>query len=177
MRSTIRTTLVLLAGLAAACGTPPPPEAPATGTATTEAASAPKAPQPAATAAPEPAAAPATADDGPATDPNARIGARHVLIQWMGAQRAASSVVRTREQARAIASEVLERAKQGEDFARLAVEYSDEPGASGRGGSLGRFRRGQMVPEFDRAVFALRRGEISELVETPFGFHVIQRTE
>jgi peptidyl-prolyl cis-trans isomerase NIMA-interacting 1 len=113
----------------------------------------------------------------PAATPPKKIGARHVLVQWMGAERAGASVVRSREQALVLAQEVLRRAKGGEDFARLAVEYSDEPGAGGRGGSLGRFGKGQMVPAFEEAVFKLEVGQVSELVETSFGYHVIQRTE
>jgi FKBP-type peptidyl-prolyl cis-trans isomerase len=105
------------------------------------------------------------------------ITARHVLIEYMGARGAEASIVRTRDQARAVAAEVLERAKAGEDFARLALEYSDEAGAGPRGGALGRFGRGKMVPEFDAAAFALKPGEVSSVVETPFGFHVIQRLE
>lgn len=127
---------------------------------------------PARTAQPASPAPPSTPAEAPK-----KIGARHVLIQWMGSERAPASVVRTREQARVLAEEVHARAKKGEDFARLAVEYSDEPGASGRGGSLGRFGRGQMVPAFEEAAFKLRVGEISDVVESPFGFHVIQRTE
>ena len=95
----------------------------------------------------------------------------------MGCQRAAPSVVRTREQALAVANEVLRRAKAGEDFERLAVEFSDEPGAAARGGSLGRFGKGQMVRAFEDAAFALKPGEISGIVESPFGFHIIMRTE
>jgi hypothetical protein len=111
------------------------------------------------------------------TAPPKRIGARHVLIQWMGAERAPASVVRSREQAYAVAQQVLKRAKAGEDFARLAVEFSDEPGAGPRGGSLGRFGRGQMVPAFEEAAFKLEVGQISDIVESPFGYHIIQRTE
>lgn len=95
----------------------------------------------------------------------------------MGTERAPASVVRTREQALAVAQEVLRRAKKGDDFARLAVEYSDEPNATSRGGSLGRFGKGQMVPAFEDAAFKLEVGQVSEIVETPFGFHIIQRTE
>jgi hypothetical protein len=112
-----------------------------------------------------------------AARPPTIVGARHVLIQWMGCERAPASVVRTREQAHAVAEEVLRRAKSGEDFARLAVEYSDEPGAGSRAGSLGRFPRGQMVRAFDDVVFDLMPGELSGIVETSFGFHIIQRTE
>jgi parvulin-like peptidyl-prolyl isomerase len=95
----------------------------------------------------------------------------------MGSERAAPSVVRTKEQALTLAQEVLKRAKSGEDIARLANEYSDEPGAGGRGGSLGRFGHGQMVPAFESAAFALKVGEVSGIVESPFGYHIIQRTE
>jgi hypothetical protein len=109
--------------------------------------------------------------------PPTRIGARHVLIQWMGSDRAPASVVRTRDQALVLAKDVHRRAKAGEDFARLAVEYSDEPGAGGRGGSLGRFGKGQMVPAFEEAAFKLKAGQVSDIVETGFGFHVIQRTD
>jgi peptidyl-prolyl cis-trans isomerase NIMA-interacting 1 len=95
----------------------------------------------------------------------------------MGSERAPSSIVRTREQARAVAEEVLRRARTGEDMGRLAVEYSDEPGGSLRGGSLGVFGHGQMVRAFEDAAFALKVGEVSEVVESGFGFHVIQRTQ
>jgi parvulin-like peptidyl-prolyl isomerase len=105
------------------------------------------------------------------------IAARHVLIQWMGCQSASPSVIRTRDQAHALAVDVLRRVRAGEDFARLVVEFSDEPNAEARGGSVGRFGHGAMVHEFEEAAFALKPMEISEIVESPFGFHVIQRTE
>ncbi|MBX3197504.1 MAG: peptidylprolyl isomerase [Labilithrix sp.] len=131
-----------------------------------------------------PATPPAAGDDAPPgmgakTDPAApaHIGARHVLIQWMGSERAPAAVVRSREQALSVAQEVLRRARNKEDFARLAIEFSDEPGAGGRGGSLGRFGHGQMVGAFEAAAFKLAVGQISDIVETPFGFHIIQRTE
>jgi hypothetical protein len=106
----------------------------------------------------------------------AMIGARHVLIQWIGSQSAGPAVVRTRAQALTVAEEVLRRARAGEDLGQLAVEFSDEPNAASRGGSLGRFPRGQMVRPFEDAAFNLKVGEISGIVETPFGFHIIQRT-
>jgi hypothetical protein len=111
------------------------------------------------------------------TEPPKQIGARHVLVQWMGCEHTGASVLRTREQAQALIEEVQRRAKAGDDMGRLAVEYSDEPNAGARGGSLGRFGRGQMVGPFETAVFKLKVGEISDIVESPFGFHIIQRTE
>ena len=123
-----------------------------------------------------PAATSATSATSPRVRPK-KISCSHVLIQYMGAERAGSNVVRTREQARAAAEKVLERARAGEDFSRLAVDFSDEPGAAQRGGSLGRFGHGQMVRAFDDAAFSLEVGGVSDIVETSFGFHIIKRTE
>jgi peptidyl-prolyl cis-trans isomerase SurA len=85
---------------------------------------------------------------------------------------------RPSEEARAAAlaeaNEIRARLVAGEDFTQLARRHSADPGSRERGGELGWFRRGRMVPEFDRVAFALRAGEISEVVETSFGFHIIR---
>lgn len=76
-----------------------------------------------------------------------------------------------------LATELQEKAASGADFEELARKHSDDPGSASSGGSLGKFGRGQMVKEFADAAFSLPIGGISEVVESPFGFHVIQRTE
>ncbi|WP_128894731.1 peptidylprolyl isomerase [Longirhabdus pacifica] len=76
----------------------------------------------------------------------------------------------------ATANEVLEKAKAGSDFAELAVEYSTGP-TGPNGGDLGYFDDSQMVPAFSEAAFAMEAGEISEVVQTEFGYHIIKVTE
>jgi peptidyl-prolyl cis-trans isomerase D len=76
--------------------------------------------------------------------------------------------------ARAKAEKILARAKAGEDFAKLAREASDDPSSKESGGQLPPFTRGQMVPEFEQAVFAMAPGEIVGPVKTQFGYHVIK---
>jgi parvulin-like peptidyl-prolyl isomerase len=72
------------------------------------------------------------------------------------------------------AEDLRKRAVAGEDFEKLAKENSDEPGAKESGGDLGWFGHGRMVKPFEDAAFKLKDNEISEVVESPFGFHVIQ---
>ena len=105
------------------------------------------------------------------------IGARHILIAYEGASRAEPSVTRTREEARDLALQVASAARdEANDWEHLHSEYSDEEGGP-PGGDLGVFGHGQMVPAFERAAFALEVDEISDPVESDFGFHIIQRTE
>ena len=78
--------------------------------------------------------------------------------------------------ARQKAEDILKRVRAGEDFAALAKQYSDDPGSKDKGGDLGWFGRGQMVKQFEDAAFALKDNQISDIVESPYGFHIIQVT-
>jgi len=111
--------------------------------------------------------------DTPAGGP-LQIGAKHILIAFRGAQRADPKITRTREQAHQLAEQIMRDARAGKDWDKLWEENSNEPGGR-RGGDLGTFGRGQMVPAFERAAFALAVGQIRDVVESPFGFHVIKR--
>lgn len=79
--------------------------------------------------------------------------------------------------ARSKAEDVLKRAKAGENFNALVKEYTEEPGGKEREGDLGWFSRGQMVKAFEDAAFSLQPGQISDVVESPFGFHIIKVEE
>ena len=110
-----------------------------------------------------------------ASEPD-EIGARHILVMHAGSQAKPEEVTRTKEEARTRAAEALRKLREGADFTEMVVEYSDEPGAAERGGDLGMFRREVMVENFSDAAFVLKVGEVSELVETAYGFHIIKRT-
>jgi len=104
------------------------------------------------------------------------VKARHILIQYAGASQASADITRTKEQA----LEEIERIQgelSGADFAELAKKYSEEPKADESGGDLGWFDKGVMVEEFEQAVFALSKGEVSEPVETAFGYHLIYKED
>jgi parvulin-like peptidyl-prolyl isomerase len=99
---------------------------------------------------------------------------RHILIAYAGATRASEGVTRSREEAASLAAEVLEKLQRGDDFARLAETYSDCP-SKVRGGDLGIVAEGTMTPRFEKAVFDLAPGARSGVVETEFGFHIMER--
>ena len=79
-----------------------------------------------------------------------------------------------KKEAKKKAEEVLKKAKSGEDFAALAKEYSDDPGSAANGGDLGYFGKGVMVKPFEEAAFSLKPGEISGIVESDYGYHIIK---
>jgi|GEM_PF-2188770 len=108
-----------------------------------------------------------------------RVMASHILLMTVNpeapdpsaAQLPADKVAEVEAKAR----EVLEKVKAGEDFAKLAEEYSEDPGTKGNGGDLGWVYRGVMLPEFEEAAFALNEGQVSQdLVKTDYGFHIIK---
>lgn len=86
-----------------------------------------------------------------------QISARHILVED-----------------EATGNEVLSKIEAGEDFSELATAYSKDPGSAASGGSLGYFAKGVMVPEFENAAFALNIGEVSGLVQTSYGYHIIK---
>ncbi len=102
------------------------------------------------------------------------VTASHILVTFKGAFR--STKTRSRQEANELIKKILNELKNGTKFSELAQLFSDGPSGP-KGGYLGRFTRGQMVPEFDRAVFNLKPGEVSGLVETKFGFHIIKRNK
>lgn len=79
-----------------------------------------------------------------------------------------------KDKLRAKLNSFRERVYKGEDFKMLATLYSDDPGSASKGGELGFVNRGDLVPEFERVAFRLKEGEISEVVESQFGFHIVQ---
>jgi hypothetical protein len=122
------------------------------------------------------AVASATASAAPAPPPDAII-AQHVLVAFKGAKRAPKGVARSKADAKARAAEALAKIRAGAPFEDVVKEYSDDTGSVDRMGSLGKFRREDMDPAFAAAAFALGVGQVSDPVETPFGFHLIKRTQ
>lgn len=95
--------------------------------------------------------------------------ARHILFKVdPGADEATVTALEAK------ARQVAARIRGGEDFARLAAEFSDDPGSKGNGGDLGFFGRGRMVPEFDQAAFSQSVGVVGDPIRTSFGFHIIR---
>ena len=107
----------------------------------------------------------------------AQIGAKHILVMHDESQSKPPGLHRTRAEAFARAQEALLKIRGGAAFEEVVKGYTDEPGGVERVGDLGVFDRGTMVKAFSDTAFGLKVGEVSEIVETKFGFHVIKRTE
>jgi peptidyl-prolyl cis-trans isomerase SurA len=91
--------------------------------------------------------------------------------------RSPKSSSEVKEKARKFAQSILDSIKNGADFAEMAKKYSEDPGSAKEGGDLGFVKRGVFYPEFEAAAFALQPGQISDVVESPVGFHIIQLIE
>ena len=100
---------------------------------------------------------------------SAQAQAQHILVSPKGDGASA------KEEALSKILDLKRRIEAGEDFSALAAAHSDCPSGKQAGGSLGWFGRGAMVPEFDKAVFSMEDGEVSDVVETQFGYHIIRK--
>lgn len=104
---------------------------------------------------------------------SSQVRASHILLMYSGSER--STATRSKEEARQGIDDLARRIAAGEDFGELARAHSDCP-SKARGGDLGPFGKGQMVGAFEEAAFGMQVGQTSGVVETPFGYHLIQRT-
>ena len=107
----------------------------------------------------------------------AKVGVRHVLVKYQGAKNAPETITRTREEACLRAMEARDKMLAGADFDDVVKTYSDEAGAAERRGVLGVLERREMAPPFADAAMELTVGQMSDVVETDFGFHLILRNE
>jgi peptidyl-prolyl cis-trans isomerase D len=94
-----------------------------------------------------------------------QVRASHILLKTEGKDEAA---------VRKVAEDALKQAKGGADFAQLATKYSEDEGSAKNGGDLDYFGRGRMVPEFEQVAFSMQPGQMSDLVKTQYGFHIIK---
>ncbi|MDQ3280119.1 MAG: peptidyl-prolyl cis-trans isomerase [Acidobacteriota bacterium] len=107
-----------------------------------------------------------------------QVKARHILIAFKGSQAAQPGKPElTEEQAKAKAEDIRKQIVGGASFDELAKKESDDTGSGARGGDLGEFGRGQMVPEFEKAAFDAKPGDVTPVVRTQFGYHIIKVDE
>ena len=104
-----------------------------------------------------------------------QVKARHILIAFKGSPAAQQGKPElTEEQAKAKAEELRKQITGGASFEELAKKESDDVGSGAQGGDLGEFSRGQMVPEFEKAAFEAKVGDVTPVVRTQFGYHIIK---
>lgn len=103
-----------------------------------------------------------------------KVHTRHILVRYAGAKRADDDVTRTRDEAKAEAAAIRAAIAGGKDFAEVAKEKGED-GTAERGGDLGAIGKGMFALSYEEAAWALAPGELSEVVESDFGFHVILR--
>jgi hypothetical protein len=174
-------TPILLAMLVAACGGSPPPPPPAVGPKPPPEEAAPAEPASTGPSANDPAVqqclAAANATRAKFSGEPPKVTLRHVLVKYKGAKNADAGVTRTREEACLRAIEARDKVREGADFEEIVKQYSEEPGAATRGGSVGAVERKDVAKPFADAAFELSINQLSDVVETEFGFHIILRTE
>lgn len=100
------------------------------------------------------------------------VRARHILVKSEP-----SVTEEEKKKLKAKAEEILQKLKKGEDFSKLAGEVSDDQGTKTKGGDLGFFPKGSMIPAFEEMAFSLKPGELSGIVETEYGYHIIKMEE
>jgi len=104
-----------------------------------------------------------------------QVGARHILVAFKGSPAAQEGKPElTEEQAKAKAEDLRKQIAAGGSFEEIAKKESDDLGSGSRGGELGDFGRGQMVPEFEKAAFDAKVGDLTPVVRTQFGYHIIK---
>ena len=104
-------------------------------------------------------------------------GSKQILVKYAGSKNAPASITRSREDACLRAMEARDKLRGGADWDAVVKDYSDEAGAATRGGLVGRVERGELVPSVADAAFELDMSTLSDVVESPFGFHLVFRTE
>jgi parvulin-like peptidyl-prolyl isomerase len=102
------------------------------------------------------------------------VHVRHILLMTIDPNTHTSLSTNTVAAKRKQADDLLKQIRGGADFAKLAKDFSEDPGSKVNGGELQEFSRGQMVPEFEAAAFSLTNNQVSEVVTTQFGYHIIQ---
>lgn len=103
------------------------------------------------------------------------VHVQHILVKHTDAKNPRDGVTRSRAEACERAEEALAKMKQGSTFDAVLAEFSDEPGATTRSGDVGIVTRADVQPSFADAAFALELSQLSDVVETDFGFHLILR--